>query len=364
MDLKLCIVVFLLFHCSISSAMDFYSGNQYTFSTPYNEDYIYQWSATSSSSYQEINKNTIIWTAPDVDSPTEIMISVLITNKTCKCYLNLYKIIILMPNKISKQKNEFILNKTNSIPIEEPDTSSSSSDFVQSDDEIDAIALINGSNATAANPAKIIALNLYNSSQSSSDQIGEAIDQVKSNEISSGEESTGKQVDEGDTNDSCKDIQLIFDDGTEIVMAFVESRPGIYAANEVTVDNGDESALEGGTSSMENNTQLSESDLNQTLVGANQTENKALASIAVDGTDFQADSPQLQQSTAELAGNRLSPAEGPSDLSGIGAPFSDNPSSMSEQASDQSGSTTDSADREVAEAPSNDIPGIHPDPLE
>jgi len=102
--------------CPTSFATDFYSGHQYTFSFTYNENYIYQWSA-STGNYQENDKNTFAWTAPEVKTPTEVPISLLVIDKTCSCHSNSNTIITVLPREEIKLKTESSSNSTNSTPI-------------------------------------------------------------------------------------------------------------------------------------------------------------------------------------------------------------------------------------------------------
>lgn len=73
-----------------AGAINYYSGLQYTFSTPYNENWEYSWDATPCCDDEskpccydptKIDKNTFVLTAPDVDLPTEVTISVVVRNK-------------------------------------------------------------------------------------------------------------------------------------------------------------------------------------------------------------------------------------------------------------------------------------------
>ncbi len=79
-------ILLLLSLCSTGSANDYYSGQQYTFSTQYNANWNYLWDATLGSN-TGIDKDTFVWTAPVVTSPTEITISVIVSVKnlpSCK----------------------------------------------------------------------------------------------------------------------------------------------------------------------------------------------------------------------------------------------------------------------------------------
>ena len=74
----------LIFFISEVSAIDYYSGDTYTFSSSHSQNYIYKWSA-SEGSYSESDKSTFLWTAPDVDSSREAVISLSVTDITCDC---------------------------------------------------------------------------------------------------------------------------------------------------------------------------------------------------------------------------------------------------------------------------------------
>jgi len=86
--------------CSAGAAKEFYSDDTYEFifNSNYNDSYTYEWSA-SSGSYQENGKNTFDWTAPSVNSPTEVAISVLVTDKACGCDSKFDLAITVLPHK-------------------------------------------------------------------------------------------------------------------------------------------------------------------------------------------------------------------------------------------------------------------------
>jgi hypothetical protein len=111
----LLIVVFILLS-STGSAMDFVSGHQYTFEAVHNENYIYRWSA-SSGNYQENDKSTFTWTAPEVSTPADIVISLSVTEKTCSCNSINSKEISVLPRKETRLDIKAISNNTNSTTI-------------------------------------------------------------------------------------------------------------------------------------------------------------------------------------------------------------------------------------------------------
>ncbi len=81
--------VLLLSLCMTGSAMNYYSGQQYTFSTPYSANWEYSWYASCCSDSTQpccydpakTNGNTFVLTAPIVDKPTEITISLVVRDK-------------------------------------------------------------------------------------------------------------------------------------------------------------------------------------------------------------------------------------------------------------------------------------------
>jgi hypothetical protein len=113
---KLLMVLLPLLLSSFCTANDFYAGNQYIWSTEYNENYVYKWSA-SFGSYQENDKNIFAWTAPYVNSPTEVAISVLVTDKRCGCYSNFDEMIIVIPHEEPILDIKALSNSTDPIQI-------------------------------------------------------------------------------------------------------------------------------------------------------------------------------------------------------------------------------------------------------
>lgn len=111
------IALFILITCETCFATDFFSGNQYTFNTDYNENYIYQWS-TSNGHNQEIDRSTLDWIAPDVNSPTDVTISVSVIDRTCECRSTFSKTINVLPLAETKLDTKALSNSTNSTIIE------------------------------------------------------------------------------------------------------------------------------------------------------------------------------------------------------------------------------------------------------
>lgn len=109
--------VLLLSLSMTGNAMDYYSGHQYTFSTPYNSNWEYSWYASCCSDSTQpccydptnIKRNTLIFTAPIVDKPTEITISVVVRDKALPTCMEMgeLKIIIRPLAGISIVKNHF-----------------------------------------------------------------------------------------------------------------------------------------------------------------------------------------------------------------------------------------------------------------
>jgi hypothetical protein len=112
------ILMAFLFLCSIVYATDYFSGQQYTFSTTYNEDYIYLWSA-SDGKYSENDGDTFTWTAPDVKSPGKVTISILVSDKgICSCNSIDSIQIEILPTSQSKQEANSLSNEINSSRID------------------------------------------------------------------------------------------------------------------------------------------------------------------------------------------------------------------------------------------------------
>ena len=113
---SICIfIVLLFFGLSLSSvSTNYISGHEYVFNFDYNENYIYQWNA-SSGDYQENDTNTIAWRAPEVNAPTEVTISVLVTDKTCSCQSIDSKMVTVLPNEETKTN---LSNSTNSTKFD------------------------------------------------------------------------------------------------------------------------------------------------------------------------------------------------------------------------------------------------------
>jgi len=91
---------------------DFYSKEQYAFKTDYNNDYEYQWSS-SAGSYLENDEDTFSWTAPDVNMPEDVEISVLVTDRSCGCQSKFEKTIKVLPSDESSTEDVICFNSTN-----------------------------------------------------------------------------------------------------------------------------------------------------------------------------------------------------------------------------------------------------------
>lgn len=87
--LLLLLMVLLFVPCTTAGEILYYSGLQYTFSTPYNSNWEYLWDATCCSDTTnpccydptKINENIFVLTAPIVDRPTEVTITVVVRDK-------------------------------------------------------------------------------------------------------------------------------------------------------------------------------------------------------------------------------------------------------------------------------------------
>lgn len=111
------VVLLLLLSCSIASATEYSSGLQYTFSFNYNENYIYKWGATVGS-YSEDDRNVFTWTAPDVDAPANVVISVRVLDRRCSCETSDSIEIRVLPDE-TEPKPEVAFDITNSSIDEE-----------------------------------------------------------------------------------------------------------------------------------------------------------------------------------------------------------------------------------------------------
>lgn len=88
-----------------AGAINYYSGLEYTFSTPYNANWEYSWDATPCCDDQtkpccydptKIDKNTFVLTAPDVDKATEVTISVVVRDKSLKSCMDMATLKIIV----------------------------------------------------------------------------------------------------------------------------------------------------------------------------------------------------------------------------------------------------------------------------
>jgi hypothetical protein len=107
------IFIIMLFSslCLTGVSTSYVSGHEYEFNFDYNENYIYQWSV-SSGDYQENDKNTFTWRAPEVNATTEVTISVLITDKTCSCQSMDSKTVTVLPNEETKLSTKSLSNSS------------------------------------------------------------------------------------------------------------------------------------------------------------------------------------------------------------------------------------------------------------
>ena len=135
--------------CSTVNAVDYYTGETYTFSTPGFPGYQYLWSAENESghpagSISDYSKNTFIWTAPA--EPQKVIISVIVTSNwldACKDYaampINISPLssITVVKNAIPKDPQAFQFTGSPDIGpftlyddgISNPDSTSNSQTF-------------------------------------------------------------------------------------------------------------------------------------------------------------------------------------------------------------------------------------------
>ena len=106
------IALLAMFLSATIAGADFYSKEQYAFRTDYNDDYEYQWSS-SAGAYLENEGNTFHWTAPDVNTPADVEISVLVTDRSCGCQSTFEKTIKVLPADESKTEGVIYFNNTN-----------------------------------------------------------------------------------------------------------------------------------------------------------------------------------------------------------------------------------------------------------
>jgi hypothetical protein len=253
MYIKLHIAVLLLLLSSGAFATDYYSNNEYTFSSTYNENYIYKWS-TSAGSNQESDNSVFAWIAPEVTSPTEITISVLVTDASCGCQSMDSKTVTVLPNGDIKLKTESISNSTNStesddinesIPISANLTQNETSPIPEGiDAELNPASeenltiqenLVNDTEMDANVPESKIEPDLAQNSHdngtttelqpivdTNANQMTDEVDLTKTAENPSAAESAIEPAEQEDQNTITEISTLSFGDGTKVDVAFVE----------------------------------------------------------------------------------------------------------------------------------------------
>ena len=132
------VLLAVLFSAAIAGA-EFYSKEQYEFQTDYNDDYEYQWSS-SAGAYLENNEDIFNWTAPDVNMPEDVEISVLVTDRSCGCQSKFEKTIKVIPSEDSPTEEVIYLNSTN---------------FNQSDNDTEILSVLSGDHE---NSTEVLAL--------------------------------------------------------------------------------------------------------------------------------------------------------------------------------------------------------------
>jgi hypothetical protein len=253
MYIKLHIAVLLLLLSSGAFATDYYSNNEYTFSSTYNENYIYKWSASAGSN-QESDNSVFAWMAPEVTSPTEVTISVLVTDVSCGCQSTDTKIISVLPNENIKLKTESISNSTNStesddvkesIPISANLTQNETSPIPEGNDaELNSASeenltiqenLVNDTEMDANVPESRIESDLAPNSHdngtttglqpivdTNANQMTDEVDLTKTEENPPAVESAIEPAEQENQNTIIEISTLSFGDGTKVDVAFVE----------------------------------------------------------------------------------------------------------------------------------------------
>lgn len=264
--------------CSVCLANEFYGGNEYICNTEYNENYIYEWSA-SSGSYTENNKNTFAWTAPEVNSPTDVALSVSVVDKRCGCQKNFDTAITVLPSKEIKlqvlsndteNSTSIILADNNTFPDPETDNPENITDQA---------------NLTAVAPSPSSKLD----DSSATDLVKDSGTTDNTSLTSPGSTSTliepetqpaPEQAEKNNSNDAIWTIPLDFGDGTEVDVVVAESSPGEFAASVESDEENLQFALEEAIT--ENLTSLENDGVPPTLQNLNQTGNQSVRIIQTE----------------------------------------------------------------------------------
>ncbi|MCX6674626.1 MAG: hypothetical protein NTY37_12705 [Methanothrix sp.] len=323
MRFKLFLIMLVLILNSSALAINFYSGNQYKFGDNYNENYICHWDA-SSGSYQEIDKNTAVWIAPDVNSPTEVALYVSVTDKACGCHSNYNKIITVLPREEIKLEIEATSNSTNSTSINPaqindsteqlPNLANNTEDLkvempIGNDTLLDPVS---ESPENITEPVNLtsdaLALSLPEKSpeQNKSDPDANQYDKPTAAETPSQVDPSYPVADLADnplgteSDNIISDVStLSFSDGTKVDVVFAESSSGSDTAY-VILHEDDEELSEsssgtdgsGSVASLVNIIDISESATNQTDQKVNQTKTTNMIPKSPESTDAQLKSPE------------------------------------------------------------------------
>ena len=304
--------------CTVCIANEFYGGNEYICTTEYNENYIYKWSASSGSN-KENDENTFAWTAPEVNSPTEVAISLLVVDKTCGCHKNFDATITVLPRE--EIKLQILSNDTeNSTPINPADNNTFLDPGSDSPENI-------------TEPANLTPDALSPSSKLEDNGTADSVNDAGTTDNAPLLESNGtlmesetqpapEQAEDADSNNAIWSIPLKFGDGTEVDVLVVESSPGKFAAS-VDSDDGnfqlapDADISENSTAMQNDGAPPTPHDINQTHDQSNQTgetetlpaaieENNTAVDLHVQSGEDKSPPPSEEEpGGSELADNQL-----------------------------------------------------------
>jgi hypothetical protein len=306
----LSLALLCLFLCSFGDAADFTSSQTYEFSTTCNENYIYQWDA-SDGDFQENDKCTFTWTAPNTNTLKDITISLSVTDKTCSCRSSNSIIIKVIPYVETKQQTEVSLNNTtpinqnNSSTLEDKTIESQDPQQIAENNSEDAVNGILIANATLADQASIdknesefianetiesvsdanqdvkelpdqktITENSPNNDDFQSDAAGNTIEEI-ANYINSKLFASGIVEEEGMTDhmeqNKNRTLTIPMDDDTNVDIVFERSNPMMdttyVAMNETNTDSN-----EGGLNQISSNDAASSSTTAEKSLEKNQTD--------------------------------------------------------------------------------------------
>jgi len=346
MNLWLQLMVLIILLGASSNAKEIYSGEEYVWSTDYNENYNYKWDI-SAGSYQESDENTLSWTAPNVDSPTDLAISVLVTDKTCGCQSNFETVVTVLPK--DPLINDTSINDTqvNIITIDDSfinDTTindTTINDTTINDTTIDDTPVedipvnYTSEDDTPINttPVNDISVNDTPKDDTSIDDFssdGSSLDDLAmTDNASSGEmplESTippenseakveAEPLAEKEPNDEIWSIPLDFGEGITVEVIAVENSPNTFAASVEAVEGIEvslgEDVIQSPAKQESNSTPLPEADNNRTALEIlNKTENIEFSSAqyATELAENQPlDQPGIDQKNNDLASPEMAP---------------------------------------------------------